>query len=106
MKMKNIVIFITAANQKEAKKIAGRLVSEKLAACVNIVPQVNSLFRWQGRVDGAKEVLLIVKSKAAAFRKIAALVKKLHSYEVPEIIAVPIIAGEKKYLEWLNDSVR
>lgn len=104
--MKNIIVFITAANKKEAKKIANDLIGKKLAACVNIVGKVDSLFWWQGKIDCAKEVLLVVKSKQSAFKKIVSLVKKLHSYEVPEIIALPIICGEKKYLEWLNGSVR
>lgn len=102
----NIVVLITAANKSEAEKIASVLVTEKLAACINIIPRVNSLFWWQGKMDNAKEVLLIAKTKLSAFKKIKTLVKKLHSYQVPEIIAIPIIAGEKKYLEWLNDSVR
>jgi periplasmic divalent cation tolerance protein len=104
--MKNIVVLVTAANNKEAEKIAGGLIFHKLAACVNIVPKVDSLFRWQGKVDRAKEVLLVIKTKGTAFGKIVSLVKKLHSYDVPEIIALPIIKGEKKYMEWLNESVR
>lgn len=104
--MGNIIVLITAADKKEAKKIAGGLIAQRLAACVNIIPNVSSLFWWQGKTDNAKEVLLIAKSKSSAFKKIKTLVKKLHSYEVPEIIALPIIAGEKKYLEWLNDAVR
>ena len=104
--MKHIIVFITAANKKEAEKIAKGLISKRLAACVNIVDKISSVFWWQGKADSATESLLIVKSKQAAFKKIIREVKKLHSYEVPEIIAVPIIAGEKKYLEWLNDSVR
>jgi len=104
--MKNIVVLITAADKKEAKKIAGGLINQRLAACVNIVDKVNSLFWWRGKVDRAEEALLIVKSKRSAFKRIVQAVKRLHSYEVPEIIALPIIEGEKKYLEWLNDSVR
>lgn len=104
--MKNVIIFITAANKKEAEKIACRLILGKLAACVNIIDRVNSLFWWKGKIDKTKETLLIVKSKQSEFKKIIHTVKRIHSYEVPEIIAVPIIAGEKKYLEWLNGSVR
>ena len=104
--MKNIIVLITAADEKEARKIACRLIRGRLAACVNIIPNVNSFFWWQGKIDNAKEVLLIAKTKLSAFKKIITLVKRLHSYQVPEIIALPIIAGEKKYLEWLNDSVR
>lgn len=101
-----IVIFITCPDKKEADKIAGRLISEKLAACVNIVPKIESVFRWQGKVDRAGEVLLIIKSKRAKFPAIIKLAKSLHSYEVPEIISLPIIDGYKPYLRWLNDSLR
>jgi len=104
--MKEIIVFITVANKKEGQKIAGGLIKKRLAACVNLVDKIDSLFWWQGKVDRAKEVLLVVKSKQAAFKKIISTVKKLHSYEVPEIVAIPIICGEKKYLEWLNDAVR
>lgn len=101
-----IVVFITAANKKEADKIAKRLVEQKLVACVNIIDKVKSVFWWEKKINGSKEVLLILKSKKARFNKIVRLVKFLHSYEVPEIIALPIIAGEKKYLRWLDDSIR
>ncbi|MDP3142372.1 MAG: divalent-cation tolerance protein CutA [Candidatus Omnitrophota bacterium] len=104
--MKNMIVLITAANKKEAEKIAGGLIAKRLAACVNIVDKINSLFWWQGKVDRAKEVLLVVKTKQSAFKKIIREVKKLHSYDLPEIIAIPIIAGEKKYLRWLNESIR
>jgi len=86
----SIVVFITCANPEEAQKISQALVREKLCACV----------------DSGSEVLLIVKSLKNKFTKIVKLVKSLHSYEVPEIIALPIIAGEKKYLDWLRDSVQ
>ncbi len=102
----HIVILITASGKKEAQAIAGRLVSAKLAACVNIVEKVDSVFFWQGKLDKAKESLLIVKSRRDKFSRIVKLVKSVHSYEVPEIIALPIIAGEKKYLRWLDEPVK
>ncbi|MFZ5801426.1 MAG: divalent-cation tolerance protein CutA [Candidatus Omnitrophota bacterium] len=104
--IKNIVVLITASSYEEAEKIASRLVSQKLAACVNIVDNVESLFWWKGKVDRAEEVLLIIKSKQAVFKRIVSEVKKLHRYEVPEIIALPIIVGDEKYMRWLNESVR
>jgi periplasmic divalent cation tolerance protein len=101
-----IVIFVTCVSSAQAKKIASALVSKKLAACVNIVPAVRSLFWWQGKVDKAAEVLLIIKSRRSAFPRIARLVRSLHSYTVPEVIAMPIVAGNKEYLEWIDESVR
>src|SRR3989338_6912506 len=101
----HIVIFITAKDKEEAEKIAGHLVGEKLAACVNIVPGVSSAFWWENKIDQAQEVLMIVKSKKVLFGKIVAAVKKVHSYSVPEIIALPIIDGNKDYLKWISDSV-
>ena|SRR3989338_7394666 len=100
-----IVIFVTAKDKAEAEKIASHLVKEKLAACVNIVAGVNSMFWWENKIDQAQEVLLIVKSKKILFKKIMAAVKKLHSYSVPEIIALPIVDGNKDYLKWISDSV-
>ena len=102
----HIVIFITVCDKKEAKLIAGRLVENKLVACVNIIDKIESLFWWKGKVDQAKEVLLIAKSKKEKLGKIIKLVKLSHSYEVPEIIALPIIGGYKPYLKWINDSIR
>ena len=101
----NIVIFITAKDKDEAEKIAAHLVGEKLAACVNIVPGVSSVFWWEKKIDQAQEVLLIAKSKKILFKKIITAVKKVHSYSVPEIIALPIIDGNKDYLKWISDSV-
>jgi len=102
----NIIILITCANEEEAQKISRALVSERLCACVNILGNVKSLFWWEGKVDSSPEVLLIAKSKKSKFTGIIKLVKSLHSYEVPEIIALPIIAGDKKYLSWLNNSIK
>ena len=95
-----IVVLITASNEEEANRIAELLVKGKRAACVNIVPRVDSLFWWEEQLDSARESLLLVKTRAALFPEIVELVKKTHSYEVPEIIALPIIAGNEEYLTW------
>ena len=100
-----IMIFVTASAKKEAQKIAESLVSKKLVACVNIIDKVDSLFWWQGKVDRSAEALMIIKSKKSKLDKIIKTVKSLHSYDVPEIIALPIIAGEKKYLRWIDESL-
>ncbi|MDD4900093.1 MAG: divalent-cation tolerance protein CutA [Candidatus Omnitrophica bacterium] len=100
-----IVIFITCANKKEGALIAKALLQKKLVACVNIVDKINSFFWWQGKIDSAKEVLLVAKSKKTKFRKIAQLVKEKHSYKVPEIIALPIVSGSRAYLEWIDGSL-
>jgi len=104
--MEAVVIFITSASKKEAKAIAKALVQKRLVACVNIVEKVESFFWWKKKIDSAKAVLLIAKSKKSNFEKIIKLVKAKHSYEVPEIIVLPIIAGYKPYLEWIDDSLR
>lgn len=101
-----IVILITCSTDKEAKKIANTLLTQKKAACVNILHRVNSLFWWQGKIDSANEVLLVVKTESHLFDYIVKLVKKIHSYDVPEIIALPVIGGNKEYLEWISESVR
>jgi|SRR3989338_1957536 len=102
----HIVVLVTASSKKEGQKLASCLLQEKLAACVNVIDGVNSLFRWQGKIDKAKEALLIIKTRKTLFNKLLKKVKSLHSYEVPEIIALPIIAGNKKYLDWIDDSTR
>ncbi|MDD2927995.1 MAG: divalent-cation tolerance protein CutA [Candidatus Omnitrophica bacterium] len=99
------LVLITAANKKEAERIAKKLIQDKLAACVSIVSGVESLFWWQGKVDRAKETLLIVKSRKEKFAKIVKSVKARHSYTVPEIIAIPLTNGFKPYLKWIDDSI-
>jgi periplasmic divalent cation tolerance protein len=101
-----IIVLITAGSKEEARKIARLLVKEKKAACVNILPGVDSLFRWKGKIDSAHESLLLVKTRAPLFPQIANLVKEIHSYEVPEIIALPITAGSEDYLRWLDSALR
>ncbi len=101
-----IVIFITASNKNEAERIARALLKNKLAACVNIVGGVESFFWWQGKIDSASEALLVIKSKKQKLNKIIKLVKSMHSYEVPEIIALPIASGSRQYLKWIDESLR
>ena len=101
-KTDNIIVLITAGSEEEAHSIAESLVKGKKAACVNIVPRVDSLFWWEDKLDSARENLLLVKTKASLFPEIVELVKRTHSYEVPEIIALPVIAGSEDYLKWLD----
>ena len=99
------VVLITVGSLEEAEKIAQALVERMLAACVNIVPSITSVYRWQDEVQRDSEVLLIVKSRRDAFEHLKRCVKELHSYETPEIIALPIVAGDADYLRWLDSSV-
>ncbi|MEK6564347.1 MAG: divalent-cation tolerance protein CutA [Candidatus Omnitrophota bacterium] len=101
-----IVALVTASSKEEADKIAQGLLEDKLAACVNIIPGVESYFWWQDKIDRAKEALLVIKTKKELFNKLVGKVKSLHSYSVPEIISLPIISGNKDYLKWINDSTR
>lgn len=98
-----VVILITTATEEEARSIAGLLLNQRKAACVNIVPRVDSLFRWQGKLDSAKESLLIIKARASLLPEIVEMAKKVHSYELPEIIALPIINGSEDYLKWIDN---
>ena len=102
----HLLVSITTSSSEEADRIAKALVQERLAACVNIVPAITSIYRWQGEVHRDSEVLLIAKSRPELFESLAARVKALHSYEVPEIIALPIVAGSKAYLNWIDESVK
>ncbi len=101
----HIVVFVTAKDEQEAGKIAEGLVQNKLVACANIVSGIKSVFWWEGKVDRAQECLLILKSKKNFFSRIVKTVKSLHSYETPEIIALPIVEGYKGYLDWIDGSV-
>ena len=95
------VMFVTAASEEQAGLIAHALVGERLAACVNIVSPIRSIYRWNDEVQTDTEHLMVIKTRATLAPKVAARVKELHSYEVPEVIAVPIIAGAKSYLDWV-----
>ena len=101
----HIVVFITAADAEEARLIADVLLQQKKAACVNIVPGLSSLFWWRDKIDSAKESLLIVKTRASLLDEIVKLVKEIHSYDNPEVIALPIVGGSGDYLKWLDEVV-
>jgi len=103
MKQKNyIVVLITAKDQEEAQKIAKSLVKRRQAACVNIIPAVDSHFWWKDKLEESKESLLIVKTKESLLSEVIKSVKKIHSYRLPEIIALPIVGGSRDYLEWID----
>ncbi len=99
-----IIVLITAASQDEAAKIGTALVGEHLAACVNIVPQIRSLFFWEGKTQDEGETLLIAKSRQPLLDRLISRVKELHSYTVPEVIALPVVGGSADYLKWLRET--
>ncbi len=101
-----IIVLITASSGEEAAIIAEALVNEHIAACVNIVTEVRSLFFWEGRTRDEREALLICKSRQPLLKKLISRVKSLHSYAVPEVIALPIIAGSPEYLDWVRESTK
>ncbi|HEY2974209.1 MAG TPA: divalent-cation tolerance protein CutA [Pyrinomonadaceae bacterium] len=100
-----IAVFMTAAHREEATRLAEMLVEKRLAACVQILPEMESVYRWQGKVERQREVLLIAKTTRSRFEELETEVRALHSYETPEIVALPLTAGSGPYLEWLKTSV-
>jgi periplasmic divalent cation tolerance protein len=106
MKQQNyIVVFITARDNEEAEKIAKALLKRRQAACVNIVPGVSSHFWWKDKLDTAQESLLVIKTKDILLPDIIKSVKKIHSYSIPEIIALPITGGNQEYLDWIDSEI-
>jgi len=102
-----ILVLVTCGSRKEARKIAHALVGQRLAACVSeIGVPVASTYRWKGKVESAKEFLLLIKTTKKRFEAVRDAVRKLHSYEVPEVIALPIAAGLRAYLNWIAESVK
>jgi len=100
------VVMVACKSASEARKIGGYLVEQKLVACANIIPGIESIFFWQGKLSQEKETLLILKTRKALFSRLVTAVKKLHGYQVPEIIALPVLAGEKNYLDWVAKETR
>lgn len=101
-----VLATTTAAAAEDARKIAAALVEEKLAACVQIVEPITSIYRWQGAVEEEKEILLLIKSSRELIPRIAELLDRLHPYEVPELIATPIVEGSAAYLNWLRENLQ
>jgi periplasmic divalent cation tolerance protein len=99
------IVLTTTASEDEARKIARYLVERRLAACVNIVPRVASIYRWQGKVEEAHEWLLVVKTTTAAFGQVRESIAELHSYELPECVCLTIEDGSPAYLQWIAESV-
>jgi len=102
MEYKNVVVLVTVGSPELAQKIANQLLTEKKAACVNIVPQIDSHFWWHGKIENADEYLLIIKTRAALLDEVEIIVKSIHPYTVPEIIALPIVGGNKDFLDWVD----
>ncbi len=100
-----IVVFITAADNEEAKLISKVLLEQRKAACVNIVPQVSSVYWWKEKIVSDKESLLIAKTKATLLEDVIEVVREVHSYENPEILALPVYGGSPVYLEWLDEAL-
>jgi len=97
-----VIIFVTAASEQEAAAISRALVEEGLVACANIIPQIRSLYRWEGKIWDEREALIIIKSREDLFERIRSRVKELHSYEVPEITAIKIDEGDSAYMQWIE----
>ena len=102
----HIVTLCTVPDRESGERIAQALVEEKLAACVNLLPGVSSTYRWQGKVEKAEECLLIIKTGVSRFDVLKQRIKALHPYELPEIIALPIIHGSREYLNWITESTK
>ena len=101
-----ILVLTTAGSEEQATKIARELIERRLAACVNISSQINAIYRWQGKIEEAREYLLIIKSDKKLFPEISAAIGHLHSYEVPECLAIPVCEGSVAYLNWMQESLQ
>lgn len=101
-----IIVLTTTSSREEAEKIAHALLAERIIACANIIGPVHSLFWWQNKIDTAQEHLILMKTKKELFAKLAEKVKAIHSYQTPEIIALPMVEGFEPYIEWLNSNLQ
>jgi periplasmic divalent cation tolerance protein len=100
------IVLTTASSEDEAEKIARHLVERRLAACVNVVPRIHSIYRWRDKVESSQEWLLLIKTTAERFPEVRDAIRVLHSYQLPECLAVTIADGSEDYLEWLADSIQ
>ena len=101
----NIVVMVTTISVEEAQKISGLLLSQKKVACINIINEAKSMFWWRGKIETTSESLMVIKTRKSALGDIVDIVKSVHSYEMPEIIAIPIIGGSAEYLDWVGHEV-
>lgn len=101
----SVVVLMTASSAEEAASISRALVDERLVACCNVIPAIRSIYRWEGKVCDEQEVMVIAKTRASVFDRLVVRVKELHSYDVPEIIALPIAAGSESYMKWIEENV-
>jgi periplasmic divalent cation tolerance protein len=106
MKLEPIVVLVTCGSEEEALRIANALVEEHLAACVNLVSPIRSIYRWEGKIWDEKEWFLIIKTQKKRFQELEKKVKSLHSYSVPEIISLPIVEGSSSYLNWIVSNTK
>jgi periplasmic divalent cation tolerance protein len=100
-----LIVLTTAGSETEARKMAQTLVERRLAACVNIIPRIQSVYRWEGKVEETEECLLLIKTVKAREDQVRTAIRELHTYDLPECIAIPIESGSAEYLKWLSDSV-
>ena len=101
-----VIVLSTCGNATEAEKLARHLIDNRLAACVNVVPGLLSYYRWQGKVENDAELLLLIKTSRGLVDEVRSVVEELHSYELPELIVVPIVDGSRAYLDWLDGELR
>jgi periplasmic divalent cation tolerance protein len=101
-KKTEIVVLITTATEEEAVRIGHTLVEAKLAACANVIPRIRSIYRWEGKIADEQESLIVLKSRGELFEALERAVKKLHSYSIPEIIAIPLSMGSSQYINWIH----
>ena len=104
--MKAVVVLVTAPDLRIARRLADALVGERLAACVTAMPGARSTYRWKGKVERAREVVLMIKTRASLAKRLERRVRELHPYDVPEILALPVASGEARYLRWIGESTR
>ncbi len=105
MTSKALIVLVTAKDRKEADRIATNLVRQRLAACVSIVPAIYSRYWWNKRIEGGKEVLLMIKTASSRYKALEKRIQEIHSYKVPEILALPVMEGNADYLKWLKQSI-
>jgi periplasmic divalent cation tolerance protein len=101
-----IVVLSTCGSEEEAVRIAKRLVEGRVAACVNLIPRIRSIYRWEGKVEDATEWMLLIKTSRERYDALAAVLESAHSYELPEVLALPVVAGSPNYLAWLDSELK